>query len=108
MRRAKVYMNKIFAGTLTENNDGSFVFRYDDAYFANPEYSSISLTLPKIQQEYRSETFFPFFFNMLSEGVNKRVQLRLFKIDEEDNFGHLMATAHSDVIGAVTIEKTNV
>lgn len=105
MRAAKVYTNKILAGTLTENNDGSFVFRYADDYFSNPEYSSISLTLPKTKQEYRSATFFPFFFNMLSEGVNKQIQSRLFKIDEEDAFGLLLATAKTDVIGAITVEK---
>jgi len=105
MRTAKVYMNKIWAGTLLENDDGSFTFCYDNDYFLHPEYSSISLTLPKTQQEYRSKTLFPFFFNMLSEGANKQVQSRLFKIDEDDAFGLLMATAHSDVIGAVTIEQ---
>lgn len=107
MRKARVYTNNILAGILTENNDGSFIFRYDDNYFSNPEYSSISLTFPKIQQEYSSEMFFPFFFNMLSEGVNKQVQSRKFKIDEDDDFGLLMATAKSDVIGAITIEKIN-
>ncbi|MDR1755591.1 MAG: HipA N-terminal domain-containing protein [Culturomica sp.] len=105
MRTAKVYMNKVAAGVLTENDDGSFVFRYDEDYLTNPAYSSISLTLPKKGQEYHSKTLFPFFFNMLSEGVNRRVQANKFKIDEEDSFGLLMATAHSDVIGAITIEK---
>jgi serine/threonine-protein kinase HipA len=101
-------MNKILAGVLTENNDGSFIFRYDDHYFSNPEYSAISLTLPKTEQEYHSKTIFPFFFNMLSEGVNKQIQSHKFKIDENDNFGLLSATAHSDVIGAITIEKLDV
>ncbi len=32
MRTAKVYMNRIAAGMLTENNDGSFTFRYDEDY----------------------------------------------------------------------------
>jgi len=108
MRAAMVYMNKIPAGTLTENNDGSYTFRYEDAYFSNSGYSSISLTLPKTKQEYRSETFFPFFFNMLSEGYNKRVQTRMFKIDEDDAFGLLLATAHTDTIGAVTVKKIDV
>lgn len=106
MRTAKVYMNRIMAGVLTENNDGSFIFRYDEDYLSNPNYSSISLTLPKTQQEHYSKTLFPFFSNMLSEGVNRRIQSGKFKIDEEDNFGLLMATAQSDVIGAITIEKT--
>ena len=105
MRAAKIYMNKVAAGTLTENSDGAFTFRYDDDYFFNPEYSSISLTLPKTRQEYRSKTFFPFFSNMQSEGANKQFQCRKFRIDEDDAFGLLMATAHSDVVGAVTVKK---
>ncbi len=55
MRTAKVYMNRIMAGVLTENNDGSFIFRYDEDYLSNPNYSSISLTLPKTQQEHYSD-----------------------------------------------------
>jgi serine/threonine-protein kinase HipA len=108
MRAAKIYMNKILAGILSEKDDGSYTFRYDDDYFSNPDYSSVSLTLPKMQQEYCSKTIFPFFYNMLSEGANKRVQCRIFKIDEEDAFGHLMATAHTDVIGAVTVKKMEI
>jgi serine/threonine-protein kinase HipA len=105
MRVANVYMNNIFAGKLTENDNGSFTFHYDDNYFFNSEYSSISLTLPKTQQEYHFETLFPFFFNMLSEGKNRQVQSRKFKIDEKDAFGLLLATAHSNVIGAITVKK---
>ena len=105
MRAANVYMNHIAAGKLTENKDSSFTFYYYDDYFSNPAYTSISLTLPKTQQVYHSETFFPFFFNMLSEGVNKSVQTRKFRIDEEDAFGLLLATAYHDVIGAITIKR---
>ena len=105
MRVAKVYVNNILAGTLTENNNGSFTFCYDEDYFVNPVYSSVSLTLPKTQREYQSKMLFPFFSNMLSEGVNRKVQSRKFKIDEEDCFGLLMTISKSDTIGAVTIEK---
>jgi serine/threonine-protein kinase HipA len=108
MRVAQVYINKVLAGMLTENSDSTFSFHYDDTYFSNPEYSSISLTLPKTRQEYISKTLFPFFFNMLSEGANKRIQTRKFKIDEDDAFGLLLATAHSDVVGAVTVKKLDV
>jgi serine/threonine-protein kinase HipA len=98
-------MNKILAGILTENADKTYTFRYDDAYFSNPQCASISLTLPKTQQQYHAGTLFPFFFNMLTEGYNQRVQRRLFKIDEDDPFGLLMAAACNDVIGAITVEK---
>jgi HipA-like protein len=104
MRAVEVYRNKILAGLLTEENHLSYVFRYDENYFINKEMPSISLTMPKTQQEYRSKFLFPFFFNMLSEGVNRKLQSTQLKIDEEDNFGLLMATARHDTIGAITVK----
>jgi len=105
MRQAEVYYNKILAGLLTENDNGEYIFRYDDKYFQDSSLPAISLTLPKTKQEYRSETLFSFFFNMLSEGANKAIQCQTLRIDEEDYFGLLLATAHTDTIGAVTVKK---
>ena len=104
MRVLEVYCNGVFAGTLTEENRRNFVFRYDNSYYHDTCKTSVSLTLPKTQQEYRSEYLFPFFYNMLSEGVNKQIQCKLLKIDEKDHFGLLMATAQYDTIGAVTVK----
>jgi len=100
----EIYCNGTFAGTLTEKNRQHFVFRYDDNYFNDVSKPAISLTLPKTQKEYNSEFLFPFFFNMLSEGVNRKLQSTQLRIDEEDNFGLLMATAQCDTIGAVTVK----
>ena len=47
---------------------------------------------------------FPFFFNMLSEGDNRKLQSRMLHIDEDDDFGILLATAQYDTIGAVTVK----
>lgn len=104
MRKAEVYRNGILAGTLTEENRRHFVFRYDDIYFNDSAKPAIGMTLSKNQSEYSSEFLFPLFFNMLSEGVNRKLQSRLLMIDEEDNFGLLMATAQYDTIGAITIQ----
>lgn len=104
MRKAAVYRNGIFAGILTEESRNGYLFRYDDAYFNDTKKPAISLTLPKTQQEYHSKILFPFFFNMLSEGANRRLQSTQLKIDEEDNFGLLIATAQYDTIGAVTVK----
>lgn len=41
---------------------------------------------------------------MLSEGVNRKLQSLQLKIDEEDNFGLLAATAQYDTIGAITVK----
>lgn len=105
MRKAEVYENHILAGTLEETDEGEYIFRYDDLYFADASKRAISLTLPKKKQEYRSPVLFPFFFNMLSEGANKRIQCLKYKIDENDHFGLLLATAYKDTIGTVTIKR---
>ncbi len=104
MRSLEVYRNGIFAGHLIEENRTQYIFRYDERYFVDDSYAAISLTLPKTQQEYRSGFLFPFFLNMLSEGLNRDLQSILLKIDEEDHFGLLAATAQVDSIGAVTVK----
>lgn len=104
MRKANVYRNGTLAGTLTEVSRAHYVFRYDDHYFMDASKPAVSLTLPKNNQEYTSASLFPFFFNMLSEGANKELQCTHLKIDEEDSFGLLMATAQVDTIGAVTVK----
>lgn len=104
MRELKIYRNETLAGILTEINRQHFVFRYDDIYLSDVTKPAISLTLPKTQQEYYSDCLFPFFFNLLSEGVNRKLQCAQWRIDEDDNFGLLMATAQNDTIGAVTVK----
>jgi len=104
MRTLEIYRNGILAGLLTEENRNHYTFRYDENYFMDDSKPAISLTLPKTQKEYNCEFLFPFFFNMLSEGVNRKLQSIQLKIDEEDNFGLLAATAQYDTIGAVTVK----
>ena len=106
MRSANVYFNGILAGELVETSDREYLFRYNDNYFTDTTRPAISLTIPKSQQEYRSAYLFPFFFNMLSEGNNRTTQSRLLRIDEKDHFGILLATAHCDVTGAITVKPT--
>ena len=105
MRKANVYRNGKLIGVLSQFSINDYEFRYDDNWFANGELPAISLTMPKSQQVYKSEYLFPFFFNMLSEGVNRQLQTRHLKIDEKDFFGLLLATAKTDTIGAITISE---
>lgn len=105
MRLAQVYSNGVLAGLLTETDSGEYVFCYDDSYLIDEKKTAVSLTLPKSRKEYVSKFLFPFFFNMLSEGANKSIQCRTLKIDEDDAFGLLLATAHTDTIGAITVKK---
>jgi serine/threonine-protein kinase HipA len=41
---------------------------------------------------------------MLSEGVNRKLQSVQLHIDENDDFGLLMATAQYDTVGAISIK----
>ncbi len=100
----EVYRNGVFAGILKEESRQHYVFKYDDNYFYDASKPAISLTLSKKQKEYRSDFLFPFFSNMLSEGVNRKLQSIQWRIDEEDDFGLLAATAAHDTIGAVTVK----
>jgi len=105
MRQAKVYYKGEDAGLLTQHDNGSFSFRYHDLWMADSNKPSISLTLPKSNQEYHSGHLFPFFYNMLPEGVNKEVICTYMRIDKGDFFGLLLNAARHDTIGAVTVEK---
>jgi len=104
MRAAEVFYNGELAGVLTEVSRNEYRFRYEDSWFINDRKPPVSLTLPKNRQEYINENLFPFFFNMLSEGFNRKLQSKMLKIDEKDYFGLLMATARYDTIGAITIK----
>jgi HipA-like protein len=105
MRNAKIIFKNEEAGILTQHDDGSFLFRYNDNWVADKNKPCVSLTLPKMEIEFHSKFLFPFFYNMLPEGSNKQVACKLNRIDQDDYFGLLMATAKNDTIGAVRVIK---
>jgi HipA-like protein len=104
-RKAQIYNNGVVAGILEKTDREQYIFRYNDDYFINPARTAISLSMPKTQQEYRSPFLFPFFYGLLSEGANRQTQCRLLRIDENDHFSLLLATAHSDTIGSITVKE---
>lgn len=104
MRSAEIYYNGILAGLLSEYA-GGYRFVYDKAYLAAPTSRAISLTMPLRETAYESPRLFPAFANRLSEGSNKALQLRMFKIDEGDLFGLLLATGGNDSIGPLTVKQ---
>jgi serine/threonine-protein kinase HipA len=104
MKSAGVYRNGESVGVLTRYDRNSYEFRYDDQWFNNPEKPPVSITMPKTKQSYKADHLFPFFFNLLSEGVNRTLQSKQLKIDEENYFDLLLATAQTDTIGAITIK----
>jgi len=105
MRNAKILFKNEEAGTLTQYDDGSFSFRYQEDWVSDQRKPSICLTLPKTEQQFFSKFLFPFFYHMLPEGSNKQVVCKLNRIDKDDYFGLLMTTAKNDSIGAVTVRR---
>lgn len=101
MRRAKVFVKGIEAGSLEERTRGTeYIFRYLDTYQGDP----VSLTLPTEKREVRFDHFPPFFDGVLPEGVMLDGLLRLQKIDKDDLFSQLIAVG-KDLVGAVTVEE---
>jgi serine/threonine-protein kinase HipA len=105
MAKGGVYVNGRMAGILEKSEDGQYIFSYDEAYYRDEHAPAISLSLPKTQQKHTHNELFPFFQGLLTEGVNKEIQCRLLKIDENDDFTRLLRTAGDDTIGVVTVKE---
>jgi len=105
MAKAGVYNNGVPAGILEKKNSETYVFTYGDEYFVNQGMQAISLSFPKTKKQYEAKVLFPFFYGMLAEGINKDIQCRLLKIDENDDFTRLIKTAGEDTIGAITVKE---
>ncbi len=103
MRKVAVFRDGVLAGELIKVSRRHYVFRYDESYFYDINQPAISVTLPKTIREHQSETLFPFFSNMVAEGANRAIQEKYMKIDKDDTFRLLEATAGNDTIGAVTV-----
>jgi HipA-like protein len=105
MAKAGVYYNNKLAGYLEKKSADDYRYVYDENYLQDRANPSISVTLLKSKTEYQSKELFAFFHGLLSEGINKEIQCRLLKIDENDEFTRLLKTAGSDTIGAITIKE---
>lgn len=105
MLKGAVYNNNVLAGYLEKRGPELYVFTYDEAYYADDSCPPVSLTIGKNKREHTSTTLFPFFAGLLAEGINKSIQCKLLRIDENDDFTRLLKTAGEDTIGAVTVRE---
>lgn len=102
--QAIVKYNRIPAGILDTTPEG-YRFTYYKTYI-DAGGRPISITMPQREDPYISNTLFPVFINLLSEGSNKKMQCRMLKIAEDDYFSLLLATARLETIGPITVEPT--
>ena len=101
MRKAKVFYQDKWAGTLIEDEEG-YHFQYELEYFLT-EGKPISLTMPLQQNPYHSNILFPFFDGLIPEGWILDLVEKNWKINKKDRMGILLV-ACKDCIGAVSIE----
>jgi serine/threonine-protein kinase HipA len=101
MRRAKVFVQGIEAGILTEIESGKrYHFQYLEDYHSHP----VSLTMPVNQKQWDFDSFPSFLEGLLPEGNQLKGLLNIKKIDHDDYFSQLIAVGE-DMIGAVTAKE---
>lgn len=100
MRKAKIFVNDDLAGMLIEDNDGLYIFKYDEKYNKEP----VSLTLPVRKESYKSNILFPFFDGLIPEGWMLNIATKNWKINNTDRMGLLIACCY-DCIGCVRVEN---
>ena len=66
-RKGYVYIQKIFAGTIAETEEG-YEFSYNEDYLKREDAVSVSLTLPLQKEAYKATVLFPFFDGLIPEG----------------------------------------
>jgi serine/threonine-protein kinase HipA len=102
MKKAKVYMHDIWAGTLTEDDEG-YHFKYEKKYLESSDAEAVSLTFPLKGNEYNSNILFSFFDGLIPEGWLLEIAKKNWKIDPRDRMSVLLETCR-ECIGAVSIE----
>ncbi len=101
MRVAKVFVNNVEAGILSELKFGrKYRYEYNNDYSGPP----VSLTMPVNIPVFNYSSFPPFFDGLLPEGYQLEGLLKFKKIDRNDLFSQLI-TVGNDLIGNVTINE---
>lgn len=102
LRKARVLYKGELAGHITETQNG-YIFKYDHEFLRKN--IPISMSLPPREESYHSKELFHFFKGLLPEGWYLSIVSATQKVDNNDSFGLLLASASGDTIGAVTVRK---
>ncbi|MBO6168657.1 MAG: HipA N-terminal domain-containing protein [Bacteroidales bacterium] len=101
MKRAGIYIQDVFCGILTENEEG-FHFLYDNDYLKRSDAKALSPTMPLAEQPYEKEMMFPVFDGLIPEGWLLDIASKSWKIDPRDRMSLLMACC-KDCIGDISV-----
>ena len=101
MKQAGIYVNDIFCGLLTEDEEG-FHFRYDNGYLSRPDAVPVGPTMPLCNAPYEKEMMFPVFDGLIPEGWLLDIASSSWKIDPRDRMSLLTACCR-DCIGNISV-----
>lgn len=102
MKQAGIYVNDIYCGILTEDEEG-FHFSYNKEYLARQDKAPISPTMPLTELQYDKEMMFPVFDGLIPEGWLLNIATSSWKIDPRDRMSLLMACC-KDCIGNISVK----
>lgn len=102
MKQACIYVNDIFCGILTEDEEG-FHFAYDETFLASQNAVALSPTMPLTIQQYDKEMMFPVFDGLIPEGWLLDIASLSWKIDPRDRMSLLVACC-KDCIGNISVK----
>ena len=94
-RRVEVLYNGRSAGVLAETKSG-FEFSYYAKYCDENDSKSVSLSLLKSKETYKSKRLFNCFANRLAEGENRNVICKKLNISPDDSMGLISAIARNN------------
>jgi len=103
MRQAEILYNNQSCGLLTETDDGTFTFQYDEYYVNEHPNQFITFTMPVRKEEYRDKRLFAFFEGLIPEGWLLDIASKNWKINPNDRMGLLLACCQN-CIGAVSVQ----
>jgi serine/threonine-protein kinase HipA len=106
MRQAIIKYNNIKAGVLTEDDNGEYLFVYDEQYAKNYPHQFLAFNMPITLNPYRSKRLFPFFDGLIPEGWLLNIAAESWRINKNDRMGLLLACCQN-AIGAVSIHAQN-
>jgi len=79
MRKGKVLYKNYFAGTITETDDGEYVFQYDETYVKEHPGEFITFSMPVRIESYRENRLFAFSKDLYLRGGCWKLLLQIGK-----------------------------
>jgi serine/threonine-protein kinase HipA len=102
MRQAIIKYQNEFAGTLTESDEGEYIFQYDPHYIEKYPEQFLTFSMPVTNKTYIEERLFPFFEGLIPEGWLLEIASKNWKLKSDDRMGLLLACC-KNCIGAVSV-----